>query len=98
TWAGTNVDFYRNLFDEAGISPQSVKSWEDWNSVPVITKADLQATPMPQRVAPGMKGMRVNTGGTSGQPLEFLLDNKAFAREWAHMHLIWKARGYHPYH
>src|SRR5690606_25906035 len=44
------------------------------------------------------KGMKVNTGGTSGQPLEFLLDNRAFAREWAHMHYIWKARGYNTRH
>ena len=41
------------------------------------------------------KGMKINTGGTSGQPLEFYLDHQAFAREWAHMHHLWQAHGYH---
>jgi phenylacetate-CoA ligase len=38
--------------------------------------------------------MKINTGGTSGQPLEFYIDSKAFAREWAHMHHIWASLGY----
>ena len=36
----------------------------------------------------------MNTGGTSGQPLSFYVDHNAWAREWAHMHLIWSQLNY----
>lgn len=92
------VDFYRTFYRIKGFSPDEVRTWSDWAKVPVVTKADLQAAPLEARTVRGAKGMRVNTGGTSGQPLEFYLDGQAFAREWAHMHYLWKAQGYRPQH
>src|SRR5690606_39755712 len=35
-----------------------------------------------------------NTGGTTGQPLDFYLEKTAYAREWAYMHAIWATLGY----
>jgi phenylacetate-CoA ligase len=58
----------------------------------------MQSAPLGARIARGAKGQKINTGGTSGEPLEFLVGNDAFAREWAHMHHVWKARGYRPWH
>lgn len=50
-----------------------------------------------QRPTPIRSGaIKLNTGGTSGQPLAFYVDKHAFAREWAHMHHIWRRLGYHP--
>lgn len=92
------VDFYRSFYARKGFSPDDIRTWADWEKVPVVTKADLQGVPLEARTARGGKGMKVNTGGTSGQPLEFYLDGQAFAREWAHMHYLWKARGYRPQH
>lgn len=93
-----NVPFYREFYRSKGFSFEDFRSLGDWGSVPVVTKSDLQNVPPKDRCASGAKGMPVNTGGTSGQPLEFLLDNQAFAREWAHVHYIWKAHGYRPQH
>jgi len=93
-----NVDFYRQFYRSKGFSIEDFCSIEDWERVPVVTKAILQEVPLEARCAGGKKGMRINTGGTSGQPLEFYIDNHAFAREWAHMHHIWKAQGYRPQH
>lgn len=92
------VEFYREFYRGEGFSPSDLQSWDDWASVPVVSKAVLQTVPIERRTARGAKGLRINTGGTSGQPLEFLLDQRAFAREWAHMHHIWKARGYRQQH
>lgn len=91
-------EFYRDFYQGEGFQPGVIRSFEDWNTVPVVTKADLQSVPKDSRCVTGRKGVKINTGGTSGQPLEFYLDKQAFAREWAHMHFIWKARGYRPTH
>lgn len=92
------VPFYQQFYREAHFDPNDLRELSDWKHVPVVTKRDFQRFPLEARRARGKAGLRVNTGGTSGQPLEFLLDKHAFAREWAHMHHIWKARGYNPRH
>jgi len=97
-YAYRHVEFYRDLYRARGIVVEDVRTLADWKCLPVVTKADLQAIPLEDRCARGVGGLKVNTGGTSGQPLEFLLDRQAFAREWAHMHRIWKSRGYRPEH
>lgn len=98
TFAYEKIPFYRELYAKNGFHPSSLQTIEDWHRVPIVTKADLQKIPLSQRSTPARGSMLVNTGGTSGQPLEFCLDSNAFAREWAHMHFIWKARGYRQTH
>lgn len=98
TYAYENIGFYQQFYESKNFSPKDMSSIEDWASVPIVTKTDLQCFPLRSRCASATKGMNINTGGTSGQPLEFRIDSRAFAREWAHMHYIWKAHGYHPQH
>lgn len=93
-----HVDFYRQHYQRHGFSPDDLQEVEDISRIPVVTKTDLQSAPIAARCTKGAGGMRINTGGTSGQPLGFLLDRHAFAREWAHMHHIWKAHGYRQEH
>lgn len=96
--AVNEVDFYRDFYHVKGFKPDDLRRLADWELVPVVTKADLQGVPLKARCARGAKGLIGNTGGTSGRPLEFLLDKRAVAREWAHMHFIWRAQGYRPQH
>ena len=61
------VPFYRNRFEDTGISPTDIKSLEDLKSIPFTTKQDLRenypygmfAVPMntayPSRSKPGRK-------------------------------------------
>ena len=92
------VDFYRDFYRNKGFSPNDLRTLADWKQVPVVSKSDLQSVPLTARCARGAKGIAANTGGTSGRPLEFLLDKDAISREWAHMHHIWRSRGYRPGH
>ena len=39
--AYANVDFYRKKFDEAGLSPEDIKSLEDLKKIPFTTRKDL---------------------------------------------------------
>lgn len=97
-YAFENVDFYRNFYKQKGFSPAGLNSMSDWPSVPIVTKSDFQNVPLENRCCQRSKGMKINTGGTSGQPLEFYIESNAFAGEWAHMHYIWKLHGYKPQH
>jgi phenylacetate-CoA ligase len=92
--ANTHVDFYRDFYREKGYSPRDFQTLADWEHVPVVTKQDLHSRPLSERCAQGRNGVPVNTGGTSGTPLAFLLERNASPFEWAHMHHIWCARGY----
>lgn len=95
THANTHVAFYRDFYREKGYSPQALQSLGDWEQVPVATKQDLQKHPLAARCVPGQAGVLANTGGTSGAPLAFMLERNATPLEWAHMHHIWSAHGYH---
>lgn len=92
------TEFYRRFYASRGFDPGALQSVSDWGKVPVVTKADLAQWDTPSRCTPGTRGFTINTGGTSGQPLEFKADARAFAREWAHMHHIWRRQGYRQHH
>lgn len=97
-YAYAQVPFYRERYRLAGFDPADLREPSDWQHVPRIAKSDLQQIPLCDRTGSDAGALSSNTGGTSGQPLEFLLERHAFAREWAHMHWIWKAHGYQPHH
>ncbi|GAB6194141.1 phenylacetate--CoA ligase family protein [Desulfocastanea catecholica] len=88
--------FYQKIYADAGFYLDDLRSFDDIQKIPLITKADLKNVSLAERTTPESKGFLVNTGGTSGDPLEFYLDRQAFAREWAHMHTIWSQVDYQP--
>jgi phenylacetate-CoA ligase len=71
-----NNPFYRNLCKD--------KNVEDWNDLPILTKADLQQ-PLSQRLSDGYieKDVFVNkTSGSSGNPMVFAKDKMCHALVW----------------
>lgn len=88
--------FYQKFYAEAGFCLDDLRTFKDIQKIPLVAKADLKSVSFVERTSLGSKGFLVNTGGTSGDPLEFYLDRQAFAREWAHMHTIWSQVDYHP--
>lgn len=93
--AFNNTDFYKTLYKEKNISPVSVRTFEDISKLPILTKHDFQRSPLESRSTQTLALKKSNTGGTTGQPLNFYLEKTAYAREWAHMHAIWSKLGYH---
>jgi len=89
-----NVPFYKAYYNERDFHPGQLNCFNDLQKIPVVTKSDLRNTPLSERSVPERGRMQVNTGGTTGEPLNFYLDANAFAREWAHMHHIWETLGY----
>lgn len=89
---------YRVLYDRRGYHPDRLKSLAHFQDVPIVTKKDLTEFSLEERSSPNSGSVRTNTGGTSGEPLEFYADDKSTSREWAHMHDIWGRFGYNYRH
>ncbi len=72
-----SVPFYRRRFDDAGLRPEALRSMEDFRRLPELTKADLRRS-LPDLVStrPQQGVERRTTSGSTGVPLEFLLDER----------------------
>lgn len=90
-----NIVFYNFLYKQKGISLLSLRDLRELEKFPVISKINLQNTILDERSDKTKALKKSNTGGTTGQPLDFYLEKSAYAREWAHMHSIWAKLGYH---
>jgi len=89
SYASDHFDFYKELYAEHGVLGLELKSLEDFGKLPIVTKEMIR-----KHTDEFGGAMRINTGGTSGEPFSFFIDKDAFAREWAHMHYIWALKGY----
>ncbi|MCP4753782.1 MAG: phenylacetate--CoA ligase [Proteobacteria bacterium] len=77
--------FYKNKFDQAGIQPGDIKTWDDFYRIPTMTKDDQRAAQEESlerfghpygmlACAPEDKFARISaTSGTSGQPTLYTL-------------------------
>lgn len=89
-----NTEAYCNLYQSNG-RLCSIKRYEDFRSLPLVDKSFLRSHDLQKRSSSRFSLKKSNTGGTSGQPLEFFIERLAYAREWSHMHMIWRTLGYH---
>jgi phenylacetate-CoA ligase len=104
TWAYCNSRFHRALYQEAGISPEDIKTWEDVRKVPKVEKAMMRPI---QRKDPFPYGDALcvdldevcifrQTSGTTGQPVyqaDTWQDWEWWTECWAT--LLW-AQGFRP--
>ncbi|GAA6184331.1 AMP-binding protein [Aliiglaciecola sp. NS0011-25] len=78
-----NVPYYRQMFDSSNISPNDIQSAEDLVKLPFLDKATISANfeKLKSEIAGPLA--RFNTGGSSGQPLIFLLGNERVSHDVA---------------
>ena len=79
-----NSEFYKKRFDEAGITPDDIKTLDDIRKIPFTTKQDLRDTyPFGMRSVPLEKCVRLHSSsGTTGNPTVILHTQKDLD-EWA---------------
>jgi phenylacetate-CoA ligase len=73
-----NVPYYRRAFDEAGVKPRDIRTVDDYERIPILTKKLIRENAQDMRAASLPAGMRVieaQTGGTTGEPMKFLRDS-----------------------
>lgn len=90
------IPFYRDFYDTHGFKPQSVKGFDDLQQIPVVSKKELQQVALGNRSGDPRRCRKANTGGTTGQPLDFYVPKISDAFEYAHMHAIWRRADYKP--
>jgi phenylacetate-CoA ligase len=74
--AYTNVDYYHQLFRQAGLKPDDIRGVEDLVRIPVTTKSDLQKLRPDQILAKGVRPEECvvkYTSGSTGHPLKTFL-------------------------
>jgi len=91
------IPFYRELYDSAGINPSDLSHFDDIKQLPIVTKKMLQSVPLKERSSNVFGRSIANTGGSSGQPLEFYIQPSAIPHEWAHIHHAWANLGFRPH-
>lgn len=95
--AYNHTRYYKELFDENGIRPEDVSSPADLQKLPVLRKEDIRnryndLIPDNIDLIPFIKKA---TGGSTGDPVPFLLDRKSWSFSNANTILNWERAGYH---
>ncbi len=87
------VPYYRDMFKRLKIYPKDISSFQDFKKVPCLTKRDIKkdSSSFISKDVQKRRLIRMNTGGSTGEPLIFFVDKKRIsydrashirAREW----------------
>jgi phenylacetate-CoA ligase len=97
-WAHERVPYWRRVMKERGVKPADIRGASDLSLLPFLTKDTLRehASELLAEGVPDAKKEQVSTGGTSGEPLRFMIDRDRSAKEWAFMTWQWGRVGYRP--
>ncbi|GGB11288.1 capK domain protein [Brucella endophytica] len=85
-YAFQHVPFYRNLYGSVGFSPGALRTWADFNALPMINKRMLAAAPDKARLVLGAHldaCYSSRSSGSSGTPLTTWLDSQDVIRDFA---------------
>lgn len=92
--ASREVPFYRDFYAKNGFNVADLRSFEDIEKIPIVTKEILQARELEERSRKTPGRSATFTGGSSGEPFLFYSDKRQIGNEWAHMHWIWGRLGF----
>jgi phenylacetate-CoA ligase len=93
-----NVPYYRKIFDERGLKPKNIQSFDDFRKLPNLTKDDFKVH-FDEIVSKNVDLQHLplsHTSGTSGKPLQFYTSPTIGQKEWAFILHQWSRVGYKP--
>lgn len=91
-----HVPFYRDFMDREGIKESDIRTSDDLNRFPILTKEDIQRQPdafVPDNLS-RIKYMRSATGGSTGTPFQYLLSYEAQSAIWSKRMAVLKRYGF----
>jgi phenylacetate-CoA ligase len=102
-YAFTSSSFYQKKWSDAGIEPAAIRSFDDFEQVPVVTKEELRQAQLEHPpfgdylCVPDREIVRVHgTSGTTGRPTAFAIGREDWARIGeSHARVMW-AMGIRP--
>ena len=92
-----NVPYYRRIFEERGLTPADIRSVDELQKLPLLTKDDVRENLEDLKATNYSESdlEYVKTGGSTGKPLEFCYESGVTrAKEWAYMKTQWERVGY----
>ncbi|MEW6534386.1 MAG: hypothetical protein AB1454_02060 [Candidatus Auribacterota bacterium] len=94
--AYNNVPYYRDLWNKLKISPDDIRSLDDLQYFPVLTKDDMRAHSrnMTADNAKKYHPIAYSTSGSTGQPVRFYLDASSNILEFCYYWRHWSWGGY----
>jgi phenylacetate-CoA ligase len=93
-YASKDIPFYTDLYRRFDVQPGRFSAYKDLKNLPIIRKDDLQKVDIEYRSSSKVSRYLVNTGGSSGKPLSFYIQQTSVAHEWAHIHKAWSQVGF----
>ena len=91
-----NVPYYHRLFKKLGLCPEDIKTKEDLQKVPILTKEDIRKN-LPDLLARNISKLRfieAHSSGSTGEPLKYYVDKLAYSMGWAQTFRCWSWVGY----
>jgi len=75
-----HIPWYRNVFDQAGLKPQDIRSQDDLRNLPPLTREAIRDQ-AGQMIWPGFKGkvLKGSSSGTTGIPITYYQDMNAMS-------------------
>ncbi len=95
-YAFENVPFYTKLYSRIGYKLGDIKTFQDINKLPMISKDDVKNN-YEDFISKDIKNIphQVSyTGGSTDKPMKFLVDKKINSREEAYYYYYWEKMGY----
>lgn len=96
-----NVPMYRALYETSGLSERDLAKPDVLSRLPILTKAQLLATPQEERVNRRFRRSELtmeSTTGSTGQPFSLYIDSRyRLLRNLRFLHGLFSA-GYRPWH
>ena len=94
--AYSNTDYYHNIFNKNGINPHDIKTIEDLEIIPDLTKKDI-INNFEKLIPKNIQRIRhivSSTGGSTGDPMKFLLDKDSWSFSNANNIINWERTSY----
>lgn len=89
------VPYYRNLFNSLGVTPNDIRSREDLQLLPVLTKQTIRDhySEMFSTIVSAKRCRQASTGGSTGTPLRYCVDKREWSMQRASTFRAWKSYG-----
>lgn len=93
-FAYENTQYYKALFDQLEFNPYQFSKLEELEQIPVLTKEQLGER-FQDLVAENISNYyNASTGGTTGKPVNILLEKDSIYKEKAFIYHFWSKAGY----
>lgn len=94
--ASNTVPYYSKLFKDNNIVPSRIKSIKDLTNIPLLTKEMVrkEGSTITSEKSHLYNPEEYFTGGSTGKPLSFLMDNSSLIYRSAEKYRHWKRHGY----